>query len=203
MGEGFAYAQGRNSNDARQWSKARATSSFFFGSTGSQKMLRATSDKGIAALCAVRLPSLHVQNIAMRGMCCDGLRPIFFRLNEAECLHALANPSIVVCASLPIILVTLFPCVRCCTHRTHTSLHQLLWSKPTARRRACPMVASAEWQVNNSWSCIVWCRSVQTMVVHVIVLAHRLPWLLIFSGIAAYFEYAQVQALVAQPTSGM
>jgi hypothetical protein len=41
----------------------------------------------------------------------------------------------------------------------------LLWSKPTARRRACPMVASAEWQVNNSWSCIVWCRSVQTMVV--------------------------------------
>jgi len=132
-----------------------------------------------------------------------GLGLFFSGSNEAECLHALANPSIVVCASLPIILVTLFPCVRCCTHRTHTSLHQLLWSKPTARRRACPMVASAEWQVNNSWSCIVWCGSVQTMVVHVIVLAHRLPWLLIFSGIAAYFEFTQVQALVAQPTSRM
>jgi len=49
-----------NSNDARQWWHK------LFGSTGSQKMLRATSDKGIAALCAVRLPSLHVQNFAIR-----------------------------------------------------------------------------------------------------------------------------------------
>ena len=91
-------------------------------------MLRATSDKGIAALCAVRLPSLHVQNIAMRGMCCDGLRPIFFRLNEAECLHALANPSIVVCASLPIILVTFFPCAEMLysSHTYAASLHQSL-----------------------------------------------------------------------------
>jgi hypothetical protein len=49
-----------------------------------------------------------------------GLGLFFSGSNEAECLHALANPSIVVCASLPIILVTLFPCVRCCTHLTHT-----------------------------------------------------------------------------------